>query len=29
VASPRHGSRLYVMSNLGTVFALQMVSSGG
>lgn len=28
-ASPRHGSRLYVMSNLGTVFALQMVSTGG
>jgi outer membrane protein assembly factor BamB len=28
-ASPRHGSRLYVMSNLGTVFALQMVSVGG
>lgn len=28
-ASPRSGSRLYVLSNLGTVFALQMVSSGG
>lgn len=28
-ASPRFGSRLYVMSNLGTVFALQMVSTGG
>ncbi len=28
-ASPRHGSRLYVMSNLGTLFALQMVSTGG
>jgi outer membrane protein assembly factor BamB len=28
-SSPRYGSRLYVMSNLGTVFALQMVSTGG
>ncbi len=28
-ASPRFGNRLYVMSNLGTVFALQMVSTGG
>jgi outer membrane protein assembly factor BamB len=28
-ASPRYGSRLYVVSNLGTVFALQMVSTGG
>lgn len=28
-ASPRFGSRLYVMSNLGTVFALQLVSTGG
>jgi outer membrane protein assembly factor BamB len=27
--SARYGSRLYVMSNLGTVFALQMVGSGG
>lgn len=29
VSSPRYGNRLYVMSNLGTVFALQMVSTGG
>lgn len=29
VASQRFGSRLYVVSNLGTVFALQMVSHGG
>ncbi len=28
-SSPRFGNRLYVMSNLGTVFALQMVSTGG
>ncbi|MDP2271284.1 MAG: PQQ-binding-like beta-propeller repeat protein [Archangium sp.] len=28
-SSMRFGSRLYVMSNLGTVFALQMVSTGG
>ena len=28
-ASMRFGSRLYVMSNLGTVFALQLVSTGG
>ena len=28
-ASPRFGSRLYVVSNLGTVFALQLVSTGG
>lgn len=28
-SSPRYGNRLYVMSNLGTVFALQMVSTGG
>lgn len=27
--SVRWGSRLYVLSNLGTVFALQMVSAGG
>lgn len=27
-SSPRHGNRLYVLSNLGTLFALQM-SSGG
>lgn len=29
VSSPRYGNRLYVMSNLGTLFALQMVSTGG
>ena len=29
VSSMRFGSRLYVMSNLGTVFALQLVSTGG
>ena len=28
-SSMRFGSRLYVVSNLGTVFALQMVSTGG
>ena len=28
-ASMRFGSRLYVMTNLGTVFALQLVSTGG
>ena len=28
-ASPRTGNRLYVVSNLGTVFALDLVSSGG
>jgi hypothetical protein len=28
-SSVRFGSRLYVVSNLGTVFALQMVSTGG
>lgn len=28
-SSPRWGNRLYVLSNLGTVFALQMVSKGG
>lgn len=27
--SMRYGSRLYVLSNLGTVFALQLVSTGG
>ncbi len=29
ISSPLHGTRLYVVSNLGTVFALQMVGSGG
>ena len=29
VSSVRFGSRLYVVSNLGTVFALQLVSTGG
>ncbi len=29
MASARWGSRLYVLSNLGTVFALQLVGSGG
>lgn len=29
VSSMRFGSRLYVVSNLGTVFALQLVSTGG
>ncbi|PZR09787.1 MAG: dehydrogenase [Archangium gephyra] len=28
-SSARNGSRLYVISNLGTVYALQMVSNGG
>ncbi|MFO0600347.1 MAG: PQQ-binding-like beta-propeller repeat protein [Myxococcaceae bacterium] len=29
LSSPRYGNRLYVMTNLGTLFALQMVSTGG
>jgi len=29
VASPRLGNRLYVISNLGSLFALQLVGSGG
>lgn len=28
-SSPRFGARLYVMSNLGTVYALQLVGAGG
>jgi outer membrane protein assembly factor BamB len=29
LSSVHHGSRLYVLTNLGTVFALQLVGSGG